>query len=102
MAAPSVPVRKLEERLPFAQYQVVLVAFNVANTNVTVPHNLQPVHVGDVMYKVIDSNAGGVVYRALPAGQGYINLQASVAGTYRILLFTVAHLENVAGLVVGA
>lgn len=79
------------KQLPESLWEVHDVVFSVANTDVTVTHNLNPSQAWEVRFIVVDATAGGVVFRGTRAPDTtFITLQATVAGRYRLRLFTEA------------
>lgn len=90
----SINMRQIDQKqMPTALYQMVEVKFTSANSDVVVPHTLDPHLPHEVRYIVVDTNsAGGVIYRGVKApGNNFIVLRASATGAYRIRLFLESH-----------
>lgn len=94
----SAEVNNIRSMVPQAHWQTVDAVFTAANTDTIISHTLANVQVAfdpkKVRYEVIDSSAGGVVFRGVKAPQSnYIVLQATVIGTYRLRLFLETNLK---------
>lgn len=81
-----------EKRLPHARWETFDIVFASADTDMVIPHTLNPTQAGDVMFEVMDASVGGVVYRGTKVPQlDFIVLRATVIGTYRVRLFLESH-----------
>lgn len=87
--------RDVENRLPFALTQYVEVTFpSTANTDLVIPHTLNPADPEAVRFLVVSQEAAGHVYRDASAsrrawGTAYVILRSDIASLgARLLLFT--------------
>lgn len=83
MALQSAPTLDPENRLPAQRYEYVVVTFDTADLDVTIPHSLRPVNPEEVMFTVARLSGASVVYQDLsatrkPWQRGHIFLRASV------------------------
>ncbi len=82
----------IEKRLPYARWQTLDVIFASADTDMVIPHTLNPIQAGDVRFEVMDASVGGIVYRGTKVPQlDYVILRATAIGTYRVRLFLESH-----------